>query len=314
MPVCELCGKSDFVKQEGMFVCQGCGTKYTLEEAKKLMADEGGAPVPVVAAQVAQPVQIPVSNQAPADQSQSAPGGLLGEVAAIALAALAEVVQASAAPPIQDVRSLNNAIATGWQSIVDGYKKLEHPTKADLDKVVDQAKQCLVAFDNAAMIEPDKYVQNTLMYENCIEIASSAERLDCYELVEGEWKRMPFPVRSSDLKIPGQKDSWDSKRDAHAVHIREEYTGSHPEEVAQRQELCAQEASIQAELDELKDEKKSKGFFNFSEKREVKERMAPVKERLADVQKQIRALDRNIEAYVEERLDELAKSFVRLDF
>ena len=37
--VCELCNGNDFVKQDGVFVCQYCGTKYTLEEAKKLMID-----------------------------------------------------------------------------------------------------------------------------------------------------------------------------------------------------------------------------------------------------------------------------------
>jgi predicted phosphohydrolase len=38
--VCELCNGNDFVKQDGVFVCQFCGTKYTLEEAKKLQAAE----------------------------------------------------------------------------------------------------------------------------------------------------------------------------------------------------------------------------------------------------------------------------------
>lgn len=37
--VCELCNGNDFVKQDGVFVCQFCGTKYSLEEAKKLMID-----------------------------------------------------------------------------------------------------------------------------------------------------------------------------------------------------------------------------------------------------------------------------------
>ena len=41
---CEICGSQDFVKNEGVFVCQSCGTKYTVEEAKKLMAD---APVDI---------------------------------------------------------------------------------------------------------------------------------------------------------------------------------------------------------------------------------------------------------------------------
>lgn len=37
--VCELCNGNDFLKQDGVFVCQFCGTKYTLEEARKLMIE-----------------------------------------------------------------------------------------------------------------------------------------------------------------------------------------------------------------------------------------------------------------------------------
>ena len=37
---CELCGSTEFVKDDEFFVCQGCGTKYTLEQAKKMMKDE----------------------------------------------------------------------------------------------------------------------------------------------------------------------------------------------------------------------------------------------------------------------------------
>ena len=40
--VCELCGSNDMVKQDGMFVCQFCGTKYTVEEAKKLLIEING--------------------------------------------------------------------------------------------------------------------------------------------------------------------------------------------------------------------------------------------------------------------------------
>lgn len=35
--VCEMCNSNDLVKQDGMYVCQHCGTKYTVEEAKKLL-------------------------------------------------------------------------------------------------------------------------------------------------------------------------------------------------------------------------------------------------------------------------------------
>ena len=37
--VCENCNSQDLVKQDGMYVCQSCGTKYSVEEAKKLMVE-----------------------------------------------------------------------------------------------------------------------------------------------------------------------------------------------------------------------------------------------------------------------------------
>ena len=43
--VCELCDGMEFAKVDGMFVCQSCGTKYSVEEAKALMREvEGDAP------------------------------------------------------------------------------------------------------------------------------------------------------------------------------------------------------------------------------------------------------------------------------
>lgn len=36
---CELCGSTDLIKKEGVFICQSCGTKYSVEEAKKLMIE-----------------------------------------------------------------------------------------------------------------------------------------------------------------------------------------------------------------------------------------------------------------------------------
>lgn len=33
---CEMCGGNDLVKQDGLYVCQHCGTKYSVEEAKRL--------------------------------------------------------------------------------------------------------------------------------------------------------------------------------------------------------------------------------------------------------------------------------------
>ena len=40
--VCEMCGGTDLVKSEGLFVCQSCGCKYTVEEARKMMIEVAG--------------------------------------------------------------------------------------------------------------------------------------------------------------------------------------------------------------------------------------------------------------------------------
>lgn len=36
---CEICGSTDLLKQDGVFVCQSCGCKYSVEEAKKMMVE-----------------------------------------------------------------------------------------------------------------------------------------------------------------------------------------------------------------------------------------------------------------------------------
>lgn len=56
--VCELCECMEFTKDGGMFVCQGCGTKYTTEEARSMMREVDGA-VPVAAGV---PAAVPVAN------------------------------------------------------------------------------------------------------------------------------------------------------------------------------------------------------------------------------------------------------------
>ena len=37
--VCEMCGSTDLLKDGGVFVCQSCGCRYTVEEAKKMMVE-----------------------------------------------------------------------------------------------------------------------------------------------------------------------------------------------------------------------------------------------------------------------------------
>lgn len=44
---CEMCGSTDIIKQEGIFVCQSCGCKYSAEEAKKMISGEDSVSVKV---------------------------------------------------------------------------------------------------------------------------------------------------------------------------------------------------------------------------------------------------------------------------
>ncbi|MDE6747239.1 MAG: TFIIB-type zinc finger domain-containing protein [Oscillospiraceae bacterium] len=39
--ICEMCGGRDLVKQDGLYVCQHCGCKYSTEEARKLFEVTG---------------------------------------------------------------------------------------------------------------------------------------------------------------------------------------------------------------------------------------------------------------------------------
>lgn len=36
---CEMCGGTDLIKQDGAFVCQNCGMKYSVDEAKRMMIE-----------------------------------------------------------------------------------------------------------------------------------------------------------------------------------------------------------------------------------------------------------------------------------
>lgn len=37
--ICEMCGSTDLMKDGGVFVCQSCGCKYSVEEARKMMVE-----------------------------------------------------------------------------------------------------------------------------------------------------------------------------------------------------------------------------------------------------------------------------------
>ena len=40
--VCEMCGGTNLIKQDGVYVCESCGTKYSVEEARKMLVEVEG--------------------------------------------------------------------------------------------------------------------------------------------------------------------------------------------------------------------------------------------------------------------------------
>ena len=37
---CEVCGRNNIIKQNGVFCCQSCGVSYTLEEVQRLLRSD----------------------------------------------------------------------------------------------------------------------------------------------------------------------------------------------------------------------------------------------------------------------------------
>ena len=121
--VCELCGGSDFIKDQGVFICLTCGLKYSLEEARRMMTetpDAGAVPS-------APPVPFPAFGAA----APAAP--------AVPAAPAAQPVQAAPAPaaPIAPAAPAVPA-APDFSSAIDSYmvmakKALEEEHYADAE-------------------------------------------------------------------------------------------------------------------------------------------------------------------------------------
>ena len=322
---CELCGSTDFVKDQGMFVCQGCGCKYTLEEARSIMAQIAEAEAKEKELREARRAHRNdpdlhvkhTSSSAPSnlavDASTQAPPMINGHPYATQPEAMHSAADFSPAIAggLQGAQAVNNYACQGWRLLLDGYKRIEHPSKQQQDELGKRAREVLVLLDNAARIDPENHLQNLLILDNCKAIASQAHQTDYFDKdSEGKWHRHSFAL---DVKMPGQSASWDELIKFHKSFLQERYRNNHPEEVNERAALVAQRETLETQLAELKDEKRSKGFFNFSEKREVKDRMKPFQQELALVNRQITALDNKVETYIKERVAELGSGYIKLN-
>ena len=341
---CELCGSTEFVKDGGYFVCQGCGTKYTVEEARAMLTG-AAAPAPAPQPTYVQPTPVqpiiitmpgttqPAEPQPTYYQPQPVASPIIINVPGAAPAA--EPKPAEPKPLIEEFepspsgsfdpakvsiamgsRAINNYICQGFQQLIAEYEKLPHPTENALRPVTEKAKACLAALNNAAMIDPDDHVADILIFENCEEIVDAMRHAKVHEKREDGSYRTSTPLftNSRELSVPGEKDSWSTKARYHRQFLIEEYKAAHPLDGEQIAELQEEKAQLEAELAVLKEEKKSKGFFNFSEKGEVKERMRPYEAKLSEVNSRIYAIEHGADTYIEDCLKSLSASFTRLHF
>ena len=209
-----------------------------------------------------------------------------------------------------DPREANNAICRAWQDVYAHYKGMNHPGEPEQRQLADRAREAIAALETLAMAMPDSHLECVLLYENCDEITDAVNGSYHYEKDpdRDHWstKFMPMNARL--------EDNWDNKAEYHKDFLREDYYKLHPEQSAVLSELEGRAAEISAELGDLKDEKRSHGFFDFSGKKEVKERMKPVKEELANVQGQMNAIRRDADGYIKERLRDIGSSWARLDY
>lgn len=311
---CELCGSTNFVKTGGLFVCQACGMKYTLEEAQRLMANAVQAPVQTTAPSSAAP-----TSSVDVNAALNAVAGVMGAIISSSAQAPALDTTNDFSPSSIDVASLgaketNNYVCRAWQMLLKEYKGLEHASESQQKVLVSRAQECLTLLDDAAMLEPNNHVLRLLIFENCKEIVESTKNTHHYvQDEEGNWKRKGLDY-SIKVGIPGQKESFDKKAETERKILEQRYLDANPAEVLQREKLVAQAEEINGRLNELKAEKKSHGFFDFSGKREVKDRMKPVEEELREVRGQINKLDDKVDDYVDQLVRDLGKTHVLLDF
>ena len=213
-----------------------------------------------------------------------------------------------------DPQLINDYVCRGWSKALAAYEDIEHPDQEEQQKLVAVAKDCLAALNRATMFDVTNYTQTAVLYGNCRQVIRAVKNTYYYtQNDDGAWKRNSLPL-STDFKVVGQSESWDKVYEKFESMLEQEYYSTNPADLEARSQLAAQEAQLTLELDELKTEKKSHGFFDFSGKREVKGRMAPIKDQLGDIRSQMNAISRRAHDYAELKIDEYARanSFERL--
>ncbi|MDO5295226.1 MAG: hypothetical protein Q4F00_01085 [bacterium] len=151
--VCEICGSSNIVKKDGVFICQDCGLKYTADEAKKLLVEVGetkkGKSIPESksAKQISSSVSQVNASQTQSNSFASQSNSAKLQTITSTLETIASKLENRVSEPttIRKLRSasyvnnLNNArrakAAGEWSEAVKYYNRLESADSHDFEAV-----------------------------------------------------------------------------------------------------------------------------------------------------------------------------------
>lgn len=145
--VCEMCGSTDLIKQDGIFVCQACGTKYSVEEARKMMVqgtvDASGSTIKVdTSGELANLYQIArrAKNENDSEQAAKYYEMILQKVPGDWETAFYSVYYRSMNCRIAEIESVSNTLANAIPGVIQlvlrnpDYPRPEEDSSENMDK------------------------------------------------------------------------------------------------------------------------------------------------------------------------------------
>ena len=208
---------------------------------------------------------------------------------------------------MENVATINNRVCMQARRLIDDYRRIDHPTKARQQALGRQMAEQLSLLEQASTMAPDNPMINIIILENADRLMDMATRTQYYEKnSEGKWQSHSFGLRESDIRGSATVDSYEKMAKYYRNNLVSQWLQFNPQAEQQRAALEQQKAGLNAQLDELKAEKKGKGFFNFAEKGEVKSRMKPLQNQVAEINKQISAIEHQADRWIEEQLNACA--------
>ena len=274
---CEICGATNFVKEDGVFVCKSCGAKYTTDEARKTLNNTVAAETAAAeaapamsAAQinnvVCQTFQRLMNEYKRADHPSEYKQKDLAAKAKECLIALDNAAMADPENHLQDL-----LIYLNCDEIVDAVTGTSHWTQ-DAEGNWEQTHFSVRARDLEIPGQKDSWEKKATYHRDFVETAW----LDTHESEMAQRRTLVEQANQAQAEIDA---------------LKQEKKG----------------LGFVANIPLIG------GLLN-SDAKDLNERMKPFKEQLSNINSQINEIDAMKKAFVEDELRTLSASMTRLDF